>query len=669
MPIRRANPDIGRPPSLWRTAFLWLFSLAGSLTALAALAQNPSEPIDTSKLDPDFADQQQFYSPYRRDGIEVAKQTSRRTFSGGPAVFLLNDRVAKVRPDGTAALYVHELTRVLDRDGIARYGEVSVPKEASLLDLRTIKSDGTLVEPELNVHKSTISMPGLAPGDAVDVEYVIPDLDGGVTGHPDAFQFTFGSFAAPTILSRFIFISPENAKLRFVPFGDIPVVTVSTSDGMVTRSWQANDAPQSVSEVSMPLTGVLPSIHIFAANDDGWAGVRDFYRDEFIDATRISGGVAGIAREIPGQDDEQRLRAAFHFVTSRIRNSGVTYESGDIPSAEDTLATYTGSRTAALLALARELGIPGNVVMARDVSPQSPVVPSPYGYTHPLIVFRMNSAGTLREVLLDAESDGIGFGGVAAGLERKDALLVPIDLPAKGPVIAALPPTLVDNHSIADGEVSFSSNGDMTAHIMIRMGAARGAQMRTMLSTIEPADRKRFFEQLATRIFPGDTHASGDVQNESSTDAPLILTLDCHATRFADFSKAMTELNQLVPSLGLKSMYATPSFRKTPLLIDTPLFETTAFRIHLPDSMTFVATPRDLVQQNEFGSYSVSFKSIDASTIEVRRDFNIPVQIVETRQFDSFLRFARDIEEAERQHLTVERSSTSEGPHLQPGRN
>jgi tetratricopeptide (TPR) repeat protein len=644
-----------------RAAALELAALApnsSEFRRMAATLDSGDELLDSAFADPHFADPQQFYSPYRRDGIEVMKQTSGRNFSGGPILLLLNDRVAEVRRDGTAALYVHQLTRILDRDGLAQYGEVAIPTQANLLELRTIKSDGRVVEPELNQHKGTISMPALEVGDAIDLEYVIPDLDGGVAGHPDAFQFTFGSFAAPTILSRFIVTSPEDdVKLKFVPFGDIPVVTVRTSDGVVTRSWQANDVPQSVSEVSMPRSGVLPSIQVLAAENGDWASVRDFYRDKFIDAARVGLLVESVARNLPGANagstDEQRLRAAFRFVTSRLRGGNVPYESGDVPSAESTLASFRGSRSAALLALARALGIPGYILMARDVGPQMPTVPSPYGYTHPLLVFRLNAGAASRDIVLDPETDGIGFGGVAATLERKDALFIPIDSPGSTEVFAAIPPSSIDDHSTAEGDVSFNSDGDLSAHLLIRMGAARGAQMRTLLSTIEPADRKGFFEHLATRIFPGVSYTDGKVQNESDTDAPLILTIDCRAAHFADFSKPVSELDQLVPALGLERMYATSLTRRTPLLIDTPLFETTTFRIHLPDGVRFADSVHDVARQTVFGNYSVTFRQSDASTIQVRRQFNIPVQIVEVRQSDAFARFAHDIDDAERQHLTV----------------
>ncbi len=655
---------------------------------LASTLDAGEQPLDSASANSAFADQQQFYSPYRRDGIEVVKQTSSRNFSGGVAVFLLRDRVAQVRPGGAAALYVHELTRVLNRDGISQYGEVAVPNDANLLELRTIKPDGTVVEPEFNERKSTVSMPALAPGDAIDLEYVIPDLEGGVADHPDAFHFTFGSFAAPTILSRFILISPDDTtpdavkrdatKLKFVPFGDIPVVTVAINDGAVTRSWQANDVPQSVSEISMPRTGVLPSIRVFAAEDDGWAGIRDFYRDEFIDATHIGSRVESVARELSqhrvphpspsGEGALDRLRAAFRFVTSRIRLGDAAYDSGHIPSAETTFTTYEGSRTAALLALAREMKIPGRVLMARDVSPQPPEVPSPYGYTHPLLAFRVNSSGTQREIVLDAETEGLGFGGINAKVERKDALQVALDLPSGMPLIVPVPAPLANEHSTAEGDVSFDSAGGLTAHIVIRMGEARGAQMRTTLGGIEPQDRKRFFEQLAARIFPGVTYASGEVQNESDTDAPLILILDCRATHVADFSETPTELDQLVPTLGLKSMYATASLRRTPLLIDTPLFETSTFRLHLPDGMRFTSPPPDMTRTSDFGSYSVTFEQTGAQTIEVRRDFDIPVQIVETDRFSSFGRFAQDIDDAERQHLPLQHSGAPDGARSpQPG--
>lgn len=602
-----------------------------------------------------FADARQFYSAYRRDSFTVVNETARRHFSGGPAVVLLNDRVAQLTSDGHVNLYVHKITRVLDRDGLLRYGEVAVPTGASVLALRTIKADGTVAEPELTQHKTTISMPALAPDDAIDLEYVLRYPEGDFDNHTDAFEFTFGSFAAPILFSRFVVMSPADARLRFVPSGSVPSVKVRDEDGQVAREWERDNIVQSVSEVSMPRAGLLPSIRVLPELSDGWAGVRDFYCDALIDAVRIGSRVESAATAITGTTDEQKIRAAYKFVTTRVRQTSPLFDSGVATSGEQTLSAYAGNRTAVLMAIAGALGIEADLILARDAAATKPEVAAFRAYTRPLILFRMREADGARPVLLDAETEGIGFGGIAPTLERKDALLVSLNKASGASAIVSLPAPILDDRSTALAEVTFDNEGNLTASLEIRMGAPRSAQMRAILSGVENVNRKHFLEQLATRIFPGATDASGEIRNEFDLDNPLELVVRCRAERFANFSERTADLNQLAPALGLRKMYASIGWRHEPLFIDTPLIETATFRIRLPENMRFSVVPPDMAEQNAFGSYAVTFSSRSPNVVEVRRDFRVPVQVVEPDRFDAFSRFARRIDDAERQRLTVER--------------
>jgi hypothetical protein len=483
-------------------------------------------------------------------------------------------------------------------------------------------------------------------------------LPGGVEASPDVFRFTFGNFSAPVAVSRFVLLSPENVKLNLVPNGNVPDLQQELHDSMVTRIWQAENLPRYATEVSMPGEGVLASIRVFAELDGGWQTVRDFYRDEFIEASHIGSRVDALANTIPAGTDEQRLRAAYRLVTSRVRSSDDDYSCGNIDTAEDTLTGFNGSRTAVLLALARALGISGEVLMARHISPLPPSVPSAHAYSHPLLLFHLKSAdGPDHDFVLDAETDGIGFGGIASAIDLRDALLVPVEHTDSARLIAPVPAPIADDHSVADGDVTFDQAGNLSAHVVIRMGATRGAQIRSTLSGIDPTDRKHYFEQLASRIFPGVTEATGEVQNENDPNNPLILAVDCRANGFADFSTG--DLGQLVPALGLRSMYATSGGRFTPLYVDTPLIETSTFRIHLPSGMAFANPPRDFSERSDFGSYSVSFRLLGPTSIEVRRDFDVPAQLVEAAKFNSFARFANDVDNSEKLKLGLLNANTA----------
>jgi tetratricopeptide (TPR) repeat protein len=597
-----------------------------------------------------------FYQDYRRNGLYVVRQAANRHFSGGPAVILLDEHVAQLEPDGSVALYVHNITRVLNRDGIEKYGEVALPSSAELLELRTIKQDGSVVEPEFSQHKSTVSMPALAPGAAIEQEYVVRHDIGGISGHPDVFSYTFGSFAAPIISTRFVTLTPEHQAE--VVSHSTPAPRQSTANGITVRVWEQQDIAQWAQEVSAPRTGTLPEVRLVPSRAGRWEDVRSFYRDELLPAIQIGPRVEAAAREQRGATPEETARNLYRIVTSRLRSTEASFEGGGVASAEDTLTNFAGSRTTALLAMARAAGLDAELLLARDVTSPRPEKPELATYSHPLVLFHLSG----KDIVADAETAGLAFGIVPPGFSHDDALLVPVHAATSSNLMVALPASAGDELSIAEGDVTFDAQGNLQARLTIRMGASRSSQMRSILSGIEPSGRRHFFEQLALRIFPGVSEASGEVQNEYDAEKSLVLIVNCRASRFLNFNGSVADIEQLAPALGLRRMYGLGS-RRLPLYVDMPLVETTVFHVYLAKGFRLAARAADLRTRNEFGTYALEFSEKNEGAFDVRRTFRIPVQVIAPERFDAFAQFARQIDDAERQRLTISTATVNTAGH------
>src|SRR5262249_36976681 len=151
-----------------------LHEMAPNARNYTLLAEDPNLAQDgRSQRAAGFTHSEEFYVPYRRDGLEVVQRAATRTFSGGAAVILLLDKVIQVQRDGTVSVYFHRITRPLNKDGIGRYGEIQMARGVDLLELRTIKSSGQVIEPELAQQKASVSMPALEAGDAIEEEYIL----------------------------------------------------------------------------------------------------------------------------------------------------------------------------------------------------------------------------------------------------------------------------------------------------------------------------------------------------------------------------------------------------------------------------------------------------------------------------------------------------------------
>ena len=112
------------------------------------------------------------------------------------------------------------------------------------------------------------------------------------------------------------------------------------------------------------------------------------------------------------------------------------------------------------------------------------------------------------------------------------------------------------------------------------------------------------------------------------------------------------ELDQLVPALGLRGLYAKSATRKFPLLIDAVFFESTVFHLHLPAEFQVRSLPSEFTARNEFGEYSVRFSTM-AQQINIERDFRIPVQVIAPEKYEEFANFARQIDDAERRRISL----------------
>ena len=622
----------------------------GSAAAAAALARIAPARAEPAPRDDDF------YLPYRRDGLALARATASRKFSGGPVVELLSDKAVRLNTDGSVEEYVHKLTRVLNKEGIDRYGEVTAPPGAELLELRTVKADGSVVEPELHQHKASISMPALAPGDVIELEYVAHrPSHNGLAEYPASFRAAFGSFRAPILVARFVVELPlgTEAVLRET---DNTRTRASQREGFTVRTWEANDLPQSLREPAMAGSN-LPTVAVLPPLRD-WEEVRDHYREMALAATQVTPALAAIARGFRG-NEEERARQVVAYVQSAVATSaGDAFGSDEVPTADETLANGEGSRTSAALALATAARLEARLVLARK-----PGASSELGfatYTRPLVEFVVRERGREHTLLVDAESDGLAFGTLPADVAAGQALEVPLRRPRKAEPLIALSLPLDREENVATADLELDHDGNAAVRMEIRLGSHRGAQMRETLRGMGSAQRQQLFEQVAARIFPGATAVTGAARNAADLEQPLILEFRCSVPRLLDLERLSEQetldVGQLVPALGLKRMYASAATRRFPLLVEEPLFETTTFRLHLPEGVRVAQRARDTRLNSEFGSYEVGFRQPDARTLEVRRGFRIPAQVIAPAAYPAFARFAAQIEGAERERLSLARA-------------
>ncbi len=362
----------------------------------------------------------------RVDGREairafLASGSPKRATAGAaaaPAVIALDRDVTRVFPTGATMTLTHEIVRVDSKDAIDQFGEITVPAGAEILTLRTHKPDGSTREPEEIAGKETISAPDLQIGDFVEWELL--ETQPPAAAFAPGFltdRFYFQSFDAPIARSELTLILPRGLPLQLDARAGAPRPVEADGPGGTRRlTFAARAVPQLFAERSaVPAVEYVPSVR--ASSGVTWTGWARYLTEELHDAVRVSPAVRALAaklREGTGGDPARTAAALVDWVTSHIEAT----DELAVPAGA-TLARGRGSRVALALALAAELGVRAEPVLARSrltADPGAPVPPQELDDFADTLV-RFAWPGAAAPVFADLRLRHAPFGYVPPGLD------------------------------------------------------------------------------------------------------------------------------------------------------------------------------------------------------------------------------------------------------------
>jgi len=304
---------------------------------------------------------------YRLDGAQVFRDflASGRTYEA-PAVVVLDRAVERVFPDGTRLILTHSITQVLSKDAIENVGEVQVPNGAEILALRTRKADGTLREAEEIAGKSSVSVPDLAVGDFVEAE-TLEAKDPREAFAPGFLgeRFYFQTPEAPLDRSEYILVAPASLTLEVNRRAGAPAPVESAGpDHTRVLRFAVHHATQLFPERSaVPAGEWVPSVRVSSGITlEAWSR---FLADRLALVSRASPEVREVAATIAKQARGQRGQLPEAIVTW-VREH-IEPEADFWQPATATLSRSRGNRAGLILALARTLGVPADLVMARSL--------------------------------------------------------------------------------------------------------------------------------------------------------------------------------------------------------------------------------------------------------------------------------------------------------------
>ena len=579
-----------------------------------------------------------------RDGLALARDSGVKAPPGASAVRLLDQGAVQVYPDGGAVERVHSVVRVLDKRGVSRFGEAHLPGDADILRLRTIKRDGRTLEPESIPEKEGVTMPGLEPGDAVEIDYLRaiaprgPELPGiGLGG------FFFRDEQTPMVLSTYEVRAPATLPLE-VDAHNAAVPAIEKVAGEQRFRMTARDvAPQEPEPHQPPEAETMPWIQVGSG-----AGQRDLVRsmaDWALLRGRPGAATDELARAAGGGTPRERAARIHAAVAQAVR--GRSQGSDFSLPAAHVLAQGRGNRLLALKAALASAGIGSHIVQVRgfnqDQAPYRFPRPDAYGWA----VLRIDLPG--QAAWVDPSYRLAPFDELPPFLRGQDAWVVPE--PGEEPRQIRTPAGPSGDGREVALQLELDSTGAATGGGRDRHLGFEAAGLKDALERFDETQRKQAVESMLGRGLRGveldSLAAEGDSEVGGATT--LVYGLRVHLAR-RDGARLLVPAS-LSPQ-RLSRRWVQKADRTLPLLVDSAEKQTTRAEIALPQGFHLRAPPAPVALRTEYGEFTWSARE-QRGKLVIEESFALPQQRVVPGRYAAFADFARRVDEVEDQELVL----------------
>jgi tetratricopeptide (TPR) repeat protein len=658
----------------------------------ALLALGEADPLDAVRL----------------DGKQVIREFVRSghtRFEGEAAVLVLDRTVVRVLQNGGRLALTHNIIRVLNKDGLAKFGEVNIPEGADVLTLRTVKADGkTTREPEEIPDKDTVSAPDLEVGDYVEFEYV--DRDPPQSAFPGGFlaeRFYFASADAPLDRSEYLLMVPADMPLQIDTRGPLVAASGAGADGKAASRdvprptvrrvgdeqhyfWERHRVARIQPEppwAQGQLDDWMPSVRV--GSGLSFERYVNFLRERRFRTLRLTRELRALAAKLAGpppsgsEPPESLVLRALRldeWVRKNIRQGG----SLDEP-ASSVLLRREGRRDTLLLALLHAAGIPAEVWLVRprsapDLSGPLPdllaygefliaVAPGRGDGGQPLFfldpVFRHLPGGYVRPLLRSARAVRLieEWGRERELPPVQKAEFVEVKLPPEGgapavfasaqdPLLRARAAALADSRRL-DMRVQLGADGGGEVTVRERLTGWPALEWREQVENISEDKLRQQLEQRALGFyFPGASLI--DLKYGPMDDDGAALTVEYRfnapqlARRRAEGDQRELVLPAPYPLLLSRNYISVPT-RQTPLLLHYVLPTTLEAEVALPEGAKVQAVARP-IELNGFGRF-VQRAAVEGKLLRLHSETTVPLLRVLPERYPAFVEFAARLDAAE----------------------
>ena len=569
--------------------------------------------------------------PYRLDALQViAEYEKSARHQDGTAARILDYGAVWIRSGGSSRFLEHEVVRLQSEEGIAQFAEMNT--NGLILQLRVIKKDGRILEPEAVPGKPTATMPHLEVGDYIEQERILTqwgDANDEVYAGPHWF---FREAKVAYARSEFVVISPVGKELQLEASAGVPEPEVLRNGAFIARRYRVNDSPAApVEPMSPPAQEFLPSLAIGWGNDFDHR-LRVMARSMISMSPtdpRIRRIALKIVEEKNAGSQSERARALYRWVLDSVQE-------GRQSDGRRVVVSRSGNRWQAYLTLARALDIPVRWALAESslASPPKGEISTAQRPLFPLLVV---GEGEETE-WLTVKDKFSPYGSIPSHLIGQAAYL----LDQAEVTQARVPQTGVVDAIRYVGTGSLEQDGSAQLNLEIIFEGKYAASLRDGLSQIPSGQLPGIIEsRLLGNELPGARLLSHEVVAQDQLDQPLSIRVIVAVPQLA--TQTGDGLLLSAPFMPRLSGMTPLAARKTPLMISDTNQQSLELSLSLAPGL--IATTLQFEQQVERSSFEVK-DHIEGALLVLSRDVRTRAGRISPENYQEFQRYAANADQA-----------------------
>jgi transglutaminase-like putative cysteine protease len=528
--------------------FLSLFSIIAALLigchaeVPTTTPQQTSNPETEKRADGDFAKG----LLNRTAVINAAKDVNSKKYPNADDVLVNNYTFSTYKTDGTSTtwddVFIKVLTEKGRRDNQTISFYFSLPYSTVTLKLlEIIKKDGKIVPVDIaknskiminssqmrqNIYNPnskvlTVNIPGLEIGDMVRY---LTYRDVVKTRVPNTWSDYFLlEYTSPIRRQTIEILAPSALPLEKIDIKDPIKGTVKYEKKKLNETirykWEVKDVPRMFREPNMPpLNSVVQRLLVSTIKN--WRDVSKWYW--YLSKPHIESVNPEMRKKVKeliknAGTSQEKIKAIFHFVSQKIRYMGLTTEK-EAPGYEphDASLTFNNKygvcrdKAALLTAMLRIAGFKAYPVLIMNGPKKDPDVPNPY-FNHAITCIEKKGG---KYILMDSTDENTRAIFPAYLCNQSYLVAKPQGETLRtSPIIPA-----TDNLMQITTHATVNDTGLMIAETSMQFSGINDGAYRGYFASRKPLERKRFFEKIIKKVFPGAKLVDYDIQPKNIRD-------------------------------------------------------------------------------------------------------------------------------------------------------